>query len=82
MIPREVEDELTNSVTEAFGLGREGRVPRGYLILTEGARAARELPPECADRVTRVWELALERFMREFPRAWYPEGFADGAGQD
>ena len=82
MIPREVEDEVSNSVTEAFGLGREGRVPRGYMILTEGARAARDLPPECVDRVTRVWELARERFMREFPRAWYPEAPPDAACQD
>jgi hypothetical protein len=82
MIPREVEDELAFSVVEAFGVAREGRVPRGYLILSEGARAARALPAECADRVARVWELALERFKREFPRAWYPEVSANSARHD
>ena len=73
MIPKEVEDELALYVTEAFWLGREGRVSRGYLILSEGARAARRLPPECVDRVTLVWELALARFKQEFPRSWYPD---------
>ncbi|MCC2667776.1 MAG: hypothetical protein K0Q72_247 [Armatimonadetes bacterium] len=72
MIPREVVDEVALSVTEAFGLGYEGRVPRGYLILSDGAWSARSLPPECSGCVARVWELALDRFMQEFPREWYP----------
>lgn len=74
MLPADETDQIVLVISEAFSTAAEGRIPRGYLLLTDGIRAARSLRTPWADEAVKLWDLALERFKERFPTEWYPEG--------
>lgn len=72
MIPQEQLDEFIFAVSEAFGCGTEGRVPRGYLILRDGLCAAQEVDEPWAPELVALWDRGLQQFKVRFPAEWYP----------
>jgi len=73
MLPAEESDHIVLVITEAFACGAEGRIPRGYRLLTESIQETRRLATAWAGEALPIWETALERFKERFPTEWYPD---------
>jgi len=72
MIPQDELDAFVLTVSEAFGCGAEGRIPRGYLLLRDGLRAAQETEAPWQAAQAALWERGLQQFKLRFPADWYP----------
>lgn len=72
MVPPDEVDRLVLTVSEAFSCGAEERLPRGYLLLKEGLRAARESGEPWAAEAAELWRQALVAYQQRFPAEWYP----------
>lgn len=72
VIPQEQLDMFVLTVSEAFGCGAEGRIPRGYLLLRDGLRAAQEAVVPWAPELVSLWDRGLQQFKARFPADWYP----------
>jgi hypothetical protein len=73
MLPSEELDHIVLVITEAFACGAEGRVLRGYRLLTESIQETRRLHSAWAAEALTLWETALDRFKQRFPAEWYPD---------
>jgi len=71
MDPKEALDELSLATLEAFDYGYQGRIARGYRILTVGLFEARKATSEGADQVVELWEQVMARFRQRFPNDGY-----------
>jgi hypothetical protein len=67
MEPDDALTDLTLATFVAFDYGAQGRIARGYLILTTGLARARAISSEGADQIIERWELVLAQFRRRFP---------------
>lgn len=65
--------ELTLASFEAFDYGCQGRIARGYLILTTGLAQARAVSGNNTDQLIERWETVMAQFRRRFPC----EGYVD-----
>jgi hypothetical protein len=72
MIPQEQLDTFVLTLSDAFGCGTEGRIPRGYLLLRDGLRAAQESGDPWASALVALWDRGLQQFKIRFPAEWYP----------
>ena len=72
MIPQNQLDMFVLTVSEAFGCGAEGRIPRGYLLLRDGLRAAQESVAPWTPELVALWDRGLQQFKSRFPADWYP----------
>lgn len=72
MVPKEQLDAFVLTISEAFGYAAEGRVPRGYLLLRDGLRAAQESASEWTPELEALWQAGLQQFKARFPTDWYP----------
>lgn len=72
MIPKDQLDAFVLTVSEAFGCGSEGRIPRGYLLLCDGLRAAQESSEDWSPELEALWKSGLLQFKARFPTDWYP----------
>ena len=72
MIPKDQLDAFVLTVSEAFGCGAEGRVPRGYLLLCHGMREAQESASDWSPALEALWKSGLLQFKTRFPTDWYP----------
>ena len=73
MLPSDETDHIVLVISEAFASGADDRIPRGYLLLTNGVREAQALRTPWAAEALKLWLTALERFKERFPAEWYPE---------
>lgn len=72
MIPQVALDEFVLVVADAFGAAVEGRVARGFLLLKDGLRSARESSAEWAPEAAVLWREALVAYQEQYPTEWYP----------
>ena len=72
MIPQVAFDEFVLVAADAFGSAAEGRVARGFLLLKDGLRSARESSTEWAPEAVALWRDALVTYQQRYPTEWYP----------